>query len=84
MRMKAIHKYRVAASRGDKEAQRRIAQSMGYRTTIHDMPKMIELLKRGGIEIESETTMVQDGVHTEFIVDKAPDQDKNLVGTIKL
>jgi len=81
MKMKAIHKYRVAASRGDREAQRRIAQSMGYKTTIHDMPKMIQLLKRGGIEIESETN---DGVHTEFIVDKAPDQDKNLVGTINL
>lgn len=49
--MKAIHKYKLAASRGDKEAQRRIAQSMGYRTTIHDMPHMILLLHRAGIDI---------------------------------
>jgi hypothetical protein len=51
--MKAIHKYKNAAKRGDKEALRRIAQSMGYKFTIHDMPKMIALLKRAGIELET-------------------------------
>ena len=51
--MKAIHKYHKAARNGDREAQRRIEQSMGYRTTIYDMPKMIALLYRAGIEIDN-------------------------------
>lgn len=49
--MKAIHKYKEAAKRGNKEAQRRIAQSMGYEFSIYDMPKMIELMARAGIQI---------------------------------
>ena len=49
--MKAIHKYREAAKRGNKEAQRRISQSMGYKHTIYDMPELIKLLYRAGIEI---------------------------------
>ena len=51
--MRAIHKYKNAAQRGDREAMRRIGQSHGYKWSIHDMPKMIALLKRAGIEIES-------------------------------
>jgi hypothetical protein len=66
--MKAIHKYNTAALRGNREAQRRIAQSQGWRPTIHDNPAMIALLKRGGIEIEThhseeiinDTTFVTD------------------------
>ena len=50
--MKAIHKYRNLAKSGNKEARRRIAQSMGYRHTIYDDPKMIKLLHRAGIEID--------------------------------
>ena len=50
--MKAIHKYKEAYRRGTPEAKRRIAQSMGYRFTIHDCPKMIQLLYRAGIIIE--------------------------------
>jgi hypothetical protein len=49
--MKAIHKYKHAASKGSKEAQRRIAQSMGYKHSIYDDQKMIALLYRAGIEI---------------------------------
>ena len=51
--MRAIHKYKRAAQRGDREAMRRIAQSHGYKWSIQDMPHMIALLKRAGIEIES-------------------------------
>ena len=40
--MKAIHKYKEAYRRGNPEAKRRIAQSMGYRFTIHDCEKMIQ------------------------------------------
>lgn len=50
--MKAIHKYREAARRGNKEAQRRISQSMGYKHTIYDMPDLIKLLYKAGIEID--------------------------------
>ena len=49
--MKAFHKYKEAAKRGNREAQRRIAQSMGYKFSIYDMPKMIELMARAGILI---------------------------------
>ena len=50
--VKAYHKYKLAAKRGNKEAQRRIAQSMGYKYSIYDMPDMIKLLYRAGIEIQ--------------------------------
>jgi len=50
--MKAIHKYKEAAKRGNKEAQRRISQSMGYRFSIWDMPDMIKLLKRADITFD--------------------------------
>ena len=50
--MKAIHKYKEAYRRGNPEAKRRIAQSMGYRFTIHDCERMIQLLYRAGITIE--------------------------------
>lgn len=50
--MRAIHKYKTAAQRGDREAMRRIAQSHGYKWSIHDMPHMIALLKRAGIELD--------------------------------
>lgn len=50
--MKAIHKYKHAASIGNKEAQRRIAQSMGYKQSIYDNPKLITLLYNAGIEID--------------------------------
>jgi len=89
--MKAIHKYKTAALKGDREAQRRIEQSMGYRTSIHDMPKMIALLKRAGIEIEShhseqmisDTTFVTDNSGTEM---KSPFDNPHTVDveTIKL
>jgi len=51
--VRAYHKYKLAADRGDKEAQRRIAQSYGYKMSIYDMPDMIKLLYRAGIEIDN-------------------------------
>jgi len=50
--MKAIHKYKHAARQGNKEAQRRIAQSHGYKFSIWDMPHMITLLERAGIHLD--------------------------------
>lgn len=67
--MNAYHKYKHAAARGNREAMRRIAQSRGYKHTIYDDPKMIELLYRAGIEIpgvdygenaKMDTTIVED------------------------
>lgn len=52
--MKAIHKYKEASRRGDKEALRRISQSMGYKHSIYDDPKLIELLHKAGIIDPSE------------------------------
>lgn len=46
--MRAIHKYNSKT----REGARRIAQSMGYKHTIYDMPDMIKLLYRAGIEIQ--------------------------------
>ena len=46
--MKATHKYKNSRH---PEAQRRIAQSLGYRFSIHDMPHMIALLQRAGIDM---------------------------------
>ena len=44
--MKAIHKYKGSRNR---EHQRRIAQSLGYRPSIWDNPKLVALLQRAGI-----------------------------------
>jgi len=58
--MRAIHKY----NKHTQEGARRIAQSMGYKFSIYDMPDMIKLLHRAGIDIdgidysESSTTIV--------------------------
>lgn len=67
--MRAIHRYQRAASNGDREAQRRIAQSLGYKHSIHDHPHMIALLQRAGIEIEThrnieQPTTVENNPHT--------------------
>ena len=43
--MRAIHKY----NKNSKEGARRIAQSMGYKFSIWDMPHMIALMQKGGI-----------------------------------
>lgn len=50
--MRAIHKYKHSKH---PEAKRRIAQSMGYRISIWDMPHMVELLKRSDIDISKST-----------------------------
>ena len=68
--MKAIHKYKEAARRGNKEAKRRIAQSMGYKHTVYDDPKLIELLYRAGIELPG--------------VDYTGDNNTEIVGDINL
>lgn len=43
--MRAIHKY----NKNSREGARRIAQSLGYKFTIWDMPHMVALLQRAGI-----------------------------------
>jgi len=45
--MRAQHKY----NKNNKEGARRIAQSFGFKHTIHMHPKMYALLKRGGIDL---------------------------------
>tara|TARA_R110000782_G_scaffold269281_3_gene367134 strand:- start:3628 stop:3828 length:201 start_codon:yes stop_codon:yes gene_type:complete len=52
--MRAIKKYKKASNQGHKEAQRRIAQSYGYRISLLDMPNMIGFLNRAGIELFNE------------------------------
>ena len=77
--MKAIHKYNPRT----REGARRIAQSYGYKTTIYDMPKLIALLARAGIEIQG-VTLEQDTIvnNTEFT--DVPQPDNNLVDSVKL
>ena len=47
--MRAYHKYKNS---NHPEAKRRLAQSLGYKISIWDMPHMIALLKRAGIDLE--------------------------------
>jgi len=61
--MRATQKYKGSKNT---EHVRRIAQSLGYKTTIYDNPKMVALLKRAGIEIEG--------------VQYAPEQPKMIAG----
>ena len=61
--MRAIHKYNPK----DPEGARRIAQSMGYKFSIYDMPQMIALLYRAGIEI--------NGVDYDTIDNIIPDSE---------
>lgn len=56
--MRAIHKYKNSKH---PEAQRRIAQSMGYRFSIWDMPHMVELLRRADIHLDNENSQLKDG-----------------------
>lgn len=44
--MRALQKYKFSKN---PEHKRRIAQSFGYRISIHDMPHMIALCQRAGI-----------------------------------
>ena len=55
--MKAIHKYKHSAQQGNAEAQRRIAQSYGYKYTLSDAPLMQALLQRAGIEFKDVDTI---------------------------
>lgn len=56
--MRAIHKYKHSAQQGNKEAQRRIAQSYGYKYTLADAPLMQALLERAVLE-ESDTKTIE-------------------------
>lgn len=47
--MNAYHKYKNSKH---PEAQRRLAQSLGYKVSIHDMPHMKALLARAGITFD--------------------------------
>jgi len=70
--MKAKHKYNIST----KEGARRIAQSYGYKHTINDDPKMIQLLARAGIYLDGidydtpdNTTFVDNNLPTEYSAD---------------
>jgi hypothetical protein len=60
--MRAHHKYKTAARMGNKEAQRRIAQSFGYKYSIHDAPLMQALLERVNIQTQPEGQLDTDKV----------------------
>ena len=47
--MRAINKYKKAAKQGNTEAQRRIAQSYGYKVSLADMPLMDALMNKAGV-----------------------------------
>ncbi len=65
--MKAKHKYNTKT----REGARRIAQSYGYRMSIHDMPHMINLMARAGIYLDG-----VDYDNTDNIVADVPLNDK--------
>jgi hypothetical protein len=78
--MKAKHKYNSKTPEG----ARRIAQSMGYKHTIYDEPKMIQLLARAGIHLDgidysNKTTYVDD-----MPFESNPDLVADSTETIKL
>lgn len=76
--MKAKHKYNIKT----KEGARRIAQSLGYKHTIYDDPKMIKLLSRAGIYLEGIDYETPD--HTTFTDDTAPTDYSADTETLKL
>jgi hypothetical protein len=59
--MRAIHKYK---NNKHPEAQRRIAQSYGYRMSIWDMPHMVALLQRAGIDMGDVPTSLMADTET--------------------
>lgn len=64
----AYKKYAVAASAGNREAQRRILQSTGYKISILDCPHWIALLAKANIflnDIEYTKTGGIAGVSTQ-------------------
>jgi hypothetical protein len=67
--MRAKHKY----NRKSKEGARRIAQSYGYKHSIHNEPKMVALLQRAGIYLPgidyTDTTEFTDNMPKEHVAD---------------
>lgn len=70
--MRAKHKYNTKT----REGARRIAQSLGYRMSIYDDPKMIKLLARAGIYLDGidysemeNATFVDNNMPTEYVAD---------------
>ena len=63
--MRAKHKYNPKTPEG----ARRIAQSYGYKFSIYDMPKMIDLLARAGIYLDG-IDYDTDFVEEEIIANK--------------
>ena len=81
--MRAIHKYKLAAQRGDREAQRRIAQSYGYKHSVQDMPpSWFEFMARAGITFEQSFETDSGIAFTDSV--QPQQQDPNLVDSIKL
>ena len=55
--MKAIQKYKGSKN---PEHMRRVAQSLGYKFSIWDMPHMLALLKKAGIFGKAEETLQEN------------------------
>ena len=53
--MRAINKYKKAAKQGNTEAQRRIAQSYGYKVSLADMPLMAGVYDIAGSYTDGDT-----------------------------
>lgn len=71
--MKAKHKY----NRNIREGARRIAQSYGYKTSIYDMPHMIQLMARAGIYLQDVDYEAKDNI----VVDVPLTQSEHIADT---
>jgi hypothetical protein len=78
--MRAKHKYNSKTPEG----ARRIAQSYGYRMSIHDDPKMISLLARAGIYLEGIDYTQKDTFVDDLPFESNPDLVADSTETIKL
>ena len=79
MKSKALNRYKYGTYRGKKipqrEIQRRVAQSLGYKMSIHDMPpSWFALMARGGITFdnlfdyeEQDTVFTDEKVETKTL-----------------
>lgn len=78
--MRAKHKYNPKS----KEGARRIAQSYGYRMSIYDDPKMIQLLARAGIYLDGIDYSEKNTFVDDMPFETNPDLVADSTETIKL
>ena len=76
--MRAATKYRYRMYKGkkisDREILRRVAQSMGYRFTVDDMPQhWFDFMKKGGFDLQPQEAQTHQHGQTEFV-------DENITG----